>query len=503
MSKHSVPFEQKDEDDNEPEQKYARLLSPAGSLDLHNGKWSLGEVEHFLSIINQLKLQKPLGRKRNAEVFILISKELEKQLGSAKTPDQLRIKYMALRRQYFQAMLSGKQCQHFEALHELLQGCGDKYPETDSNLSSYGEEIVTDGDDALDASSSMPSNVRCKWVDGEVDVFLELITSMGLQAALLRKRNAKVFKLLSKEMAKRQYNKGPDKLRIKFQLLRRLYNKTKNGGDTFEYFEAMRKLLDPTEEELAAVDAKPILSSGSDSESNDSDDEDGDISQRGGAHFWTDEEVDAFLLIIKENGFFRALDGSKKRNFKTLVHISNILAKQSFKRTPHQLRNKLRLLIKRYREAKKDGLNHVRILPRHFQLFDELINAPKGLGRRSAQKPARSAPAPTAADPEFLSDSDSESSTSSCDLLRAAGESDDYEDAFEIAPEPTPLEVLTSMNEGQKKLVEYLKQSNDAFLRQQRDMQKVFLQDVTELMRKEREETIRRISELLGPKHPI
>ncbi|XP_041447716.1 uncharacterized protein LOC111076807 [Drosophila obscura] len=369
--------------------------------------------------------------------------------------------------------------------------------ETDSNLSSYADD---DGDDAMDTASSMPSNVRCKWAEGEVDVFLDLISSMGLQAALLRKRNAKVFKIISKEMAKRQYTKGPDKLRIKFQLLRRLYNKAKNGGDTFEHYEAMRKLLDPTEEELAAVDAKPILSSGSDSESNDSDDDDGDNSQRGGAHFWTDEEVDAFLLIIKENGFFRALDGRKKRNFQTLVHISNILAKQSFKRTPHQLRNKLRLLIKRYREAKKDGLSNVRILPRHFQLFDELINAPKGLKRRSPQKPARSAPARTAADPEYLLDSDSESSTSSCDLLRAAGESDDYEDAFEMATEATPLEVLSSISEGQRKLVEYLKHSNDTFLRQQRDMQKQFLQDMTELMRQDREETIRRISEMLEPR---
>ncbi|BFG03720.1 uncharacterized protein DMAD_02909 [Drosophila madeirensis] len=423
MSKHSVPFEENNEDDHEPEQKYARLLSPGSGLALDNGH----------------------GRSRS---------------------------------------VSGRKSRK-------------KDPETDSNLSSYDEEVAlptdTDGEaDAKDASSSMPSNVRCKWAEGEVDVFLDLITSMGLQAALLRKRNAKVFKLLSKEMAKRQYIKGPDKLRIKFQLLRRLYNKAKNGGDTFEYYEAMRKLLDPTEAELSAVDAKPILSSGSESESNDSDDDDGDISQRGGAHFWTDEEVDAFLLIIKENGFFRALDGSKKRNFQTLVHISNILAKQSFKRTPHQLRNKLRLLIKRYREAQTEGLSNVRILPRHFQLFDELVNAPKDLTRRSSQKPARSATART-----DLLDSDSESSTSSCDLLRAAGESDD----FEIATEPTPLEVLTSISEGQKKLVEYLKQSNDNFLRQQRDMQKQFLQDVTELMRQDREETLRRISEMLeGPK---
>jgi len=117
-----------------------------------------------------------------------------------------------------------------------------------------------------------------------VDILLDLIHSLGLRTALLRKRNAKVFKLLAKEMAKRNCHKGADKLRIKFQLLRRMYNKVKNGtGDTFEHFEAMRQVLDPTEEEAAAeAEAEANLSSASDSEFNDSDEEEGDASQKGG-----------------------------------------------------------------------------------------------------------------------------------------------------------------------------------------------------------------------------
>lgn len=130
--------------------------------------------------------------------------------------------------------------------------------------------------DALDASGSSVNIVaRCKWAEGEVDLLLDLIHTLGLRAALLQKRNAKVFKLLSKEMAKRNCHKGAEKLRIKFQQLRRLYNKVKNGtGKTFEHFEAMRLVLDPTEEEAAAdAEAEAHLSSASDSDFNDSDEE--------------------------------------------------------------------------------------------------------------------------------------------------------------------------------------------------------------------------------------
>lgn len=119
-----------------------------------------------------------------------------------------------------------------------------------------------------------------------MDLLFDLIHTLGLRSALLRKRNAKVFKLLAKEMAKRNCNKGADKLRIKFQLLRRMYNKVKNGtGDTFEHYDAMRQVLDPTEEEAAAAEAEANVSSVSEgSDFNDSDDNEGDESQKGGGN---------------------------------------------------------------------------------------------------------------------------------------------------------------------------------------------------------------------------
>lgn len=370
----------------------------------------------------------------------------------------------------------------------------------------------------------MHINARCKWTEGEVDMLLDLINTMGLRRALLSKRNAKVFRALAREMAKRNCNKGPEKLRIKFQLLRRMYNKVKNGtGETFEHFEAMRQVLDPTPEEAATGEADASLSTASETEFNDSEEDDGDPSQRGGnyelhaimkllktppfysaAHFWSDEEVDAFLLVIRDNGFFRALDGSRKRNFQTLVHISNILAKQSFKRTPHQLRNKLRMLLKRHREAKEHGLENVRILPRHFELFDELIKTPHENAKSTMQRPTRpmksycSKPPRPKAPPETETDN----SSSTCDLLRAAGESEDYEDALDAGEteQPTPMEALTAIMEGQQKLMNLIKTTNESFLRQQREQQQQFLEQVSELMRRDREETLRRIKELMPPK---
>ncbi|KAH8402380.1 hypothetical protein KR009_011778, partial [Drosophila setifemur] len=474
-------------------------------------KWTDGEVQFFLGFINKLKLQSPLRIKRNAKVFKAISKAMSRRY-CPKTPEQLRIKYHQLRKQYVRALNGAEPFEHFDAIHELVQGSGgasdleaeiesdsEGEVEADDDMNVLASE--TEGDEGMDAScSSIHINARCKWAEGEVDLLLDLINSMGLRTALLRKRNAKVFKLLAKEMAKRNCNKGPDKLRIKFQLLRRMYNKVKNGtGETFEHFEAMRQVLDPTADEAAAVDAEANLSSASDSEFNDSDEDDGDISQRG-VHFWTDEEVDAFLVIIRDNGFFRALDGSRKRNFQTLVLISNILAKQSYKRTPHQLRNKLRLLLKRHREAKEHGLDNVRILPRHFELFDELIKAPHENRKSAVERPMR--PRNTnytkPPEPKVLLESDSENSSSTCDLLRAAGESEDYEDALEM--EPTPQEALNAIIEGQTQLLAQVKASNESFLRQQREQQQQFLEQVTNLMRRDREETLRRISDLLQPK---
>ncbi|XP_065719891.2 uncharacterized protein [Drosophila suzukii] len=305
-------------------------------------------------------------------------------------------------------------------------------------------------------------------------------------------------------MAKRNCHKGADKLRIKFQLLRRMYNKVKNGtGDTFEHFEAMRQVLDPTEEEAAAeAEAEANLSSASDSEFNDSDEEEGDASQKGGAHFWTDEEVDSFLLTIRDNSLIHALDGSRKRNFQTLAHISNILAKQAIKRTPHQLRNKLRLLFKRHREAKEHGLDNVRILPRHFELLEELIQAPLENKRSIIPRPVRHTK-PAFSKPPSKSnvplESDSENSSSTCDLLRAAADSEDYEDAMEME-EPTPIEALSAIIDGQKQLLSQIKSANETFLRQQREQQQQFLLQVTDVMRRDREETLRCIREMLQPK---
>ncbi|XP_017061215.1 zinc finger and SCAN domain-containing protein 29 [Drosophila ficusphila] len=523
MSKFQT-FNGNDEDENETEQKYAHLLNSGNEnhsvLENNSGKasrckWTDEEVESFLGIIQQMKLQSPLQRSRNAKVFKVISREMARK-NCSKSPKQLKMKYHQMRRQYVRARNSGESFDHFEAIHELMQGNdgsdleGDLESDSDGDGENdedhFGPISETEGDDALDAScSSININARCRWAEGEVDLLLDLIHSLGLRSALLRKRNAKVFKLLAKEMAKRNCNKGADKLRIKFQLLRRMYNKAKNGsGETFEHFEAMRQVLDPTEEEAAAeAEAEGHLSSGSESEFNDSDDEEGDASQKFGAHFWTDEEVDSFLLIIRDNGFFRALDGSRKRNFQTLAHISNILAKQAIKRTPHQLRNKLRLLFKRHREAKEHGLQNVRILPRHFKLFDELIQAPRENRKNAIPRPARhikSSLSKQTNKSNIPLESDSENSDSSCDLLRAAAESEDYEDVMEMEAEPTPIEALTAIMEGQKQLLTQIKAANESFLRQQREQQQQFLAQISEVMRRDREETLRRINEMLTPK---
>ncbi|XP_052840287.1 uncharacterized protein LOC128254938 [Drosophila gunungcola] len=514
-------FNGNDEDENEIEQKYAHILDLENPSVLDNSsgkaircKWTDEEVEFFLGIVHQMKLQSPLRKARNEKVFKVVSRAMGKR-NCPKTPKQLKIKFQQLRRQYVRCRRSGGEpFEHFEAVHELLQGNGDSDLEAELESDSDGEAdedqsiqiSETEGDDALDASSSSINiNARCKWTEGEVDLLLNLIHSLGLRTALLRKRNAKVFKLLAKEMAKRNCKKGADKLRIKFQLLRRMYNKVKNGtGETFEHFEAMRQVLDPTEEEAAAAEAEAEanLSSASDSEE-DSEEEEGDASHKSGAHFWTDDEVDSFLLIIRANGFFQALDGSRKRNFQTLAHISNILDKQGIKRTPHQLRNKLRLLYKRHREAKEHGLENVRILPRHFELYDDLVQAPRENKKSVTPRPIRhikTALNKPASKQNLLLDSDSENSSSTCDLLRAAADSEDYEDALEMEVEPTPIEALSAIIEGQKQLLAQVRTANESFLRQQREQQQQFLLQVSDLMRRDREETLRRINEMLPPK---
>ncbi|XP_023160528.2 uncharacterized protein LOC111592515 isoform X2 [Drosophila hydei] len=526
------PKQQPETDDEEPEQelelnpdedikveqKYAQTLE----LELVNGdntnrstgstskmplrcKWAEGEVEALLNIIITHKLQAPLLRKRNAKVFKLLAREMARR-NFIKRPDQLRVKYHQLRRQYAKAKNGGESFEHFEDMHALLNGSlqhGESSAgEGDSDSNDSGEE---DGDVALGSDSEsevravIPSNARVKWAEGEVDIFLDIITSMGLQSALLRKRNAKIFKLLSKEMGKRSFDKAPEKLRIKFQHLRRQYNKAKNGGDTFEHFEAMHQLLNPVKKSGAESEAN--YSSGTESDYNYSDEGDADTSRTNrhpDSYYWTDHEVDAFLAIIKQQNLFRALDGSKKRNFKTLAYISNILAKQSYQRTPHQLRNKLRLLLRRYREVKKDGLRNVRMLPRHFEMLEDLMKKKRTTKTKASQNMTTTSMGVSSKPATPLeSDSEGSSSGSSCDLLRAAAESEEYEDAFEMPPEPTPLEVLTSISEGQKQLLSTLKESQERFLREQREMQAQFLQELSSVMRQEREATFHMLKELM------
>ncbi|KAH8416197.1 hypothetical protein KR222_010517, partial [Zaprionus bogoriensis] len=495
-------------------------------------KWAECELQAFLDIIGELKLQAQLLRKRNAKVYKLIAGEMAKR-SYVKSPEQLRLKYQQLRRQYAQAQAAGDggsaSLPHYAQLQALLE-CDSSGGELYSGEShDSAEEPEEELDAAMGTESesegalvaSMPSSARCKWAEGEVDVFLELITSLGLQSALLRKRNAKIFRLLSKEMAKRNYDKPPEKLRIKFQQLRRQYNKTKNGGgggggggECFEHYEAMDKLLNPAQQQQMVDEAQLSSSSESDyiySEAEGDGEAEAVRRRKAVTYYWTDHEVDAFLQIIKQQNLFRALDGSKKRNFKTLAYISNILAKQSYKRTPHQLRNKLRLLLQRYREV-KDGVKNVRMQPRHFDMLDDLMQK-----KRNAKATTTTTTAATETEtpslhvaikrsssqtalPALDSDSDASSSASSCELLRVAAAGEEAEDTFEMPAEPTPLEVLSSISEGQKQLLTLLSSSHENFLRQQREMQAQFLQQMSSIMRQEREATFRMLRELIQPK---
>lgn len=74
------------------------------------------------------------------------------------------------------------------------------------------------------------------------------------------------------------------------------------------------------------------------------------------------------------------------------------------------------------------------------------------------------------------------------------------EDSFEMPAEPTPIEVLTTISEGQKQLVTVLNNSHENFMRQQREMQAQFLREISSVMRQEREATFKMIRELMQPK---
>lgn len=495
----TLQLEHNDENTNRPSGFAGKLQSRC--------KWSDGELKAFCDIVTTLKLQAPLMRKRNEKVFKVISREMAKR-NFVKRPDELRDKYDQLKRQYAEAKKGGESIDQFEDMHALLNGSIQNGESSGGELES---DTIDSGEDDNNAhmesgsesegavASLIPSKARVKWAEGEVVIFLDLINSLGLQSAILRKRNAKIFKLLSKEMAKKFIDRPAEKLRIKFQQLRRQYNKTNRGGESFEHYEAMHKLLSYKDENPDAN-----FSSGSESDFIDSDDGDADSPKRQtDRYYWTDNEVDIFLSIIKKQNLFRALDGSKKRNFKILVYISNVLAKQSCKRTPHQLRNKLRLLLRRYREVKKDGVTTGRMQPRHFEILDDLVQKKRTSKSVSvAAKPAtneiKTSPKTV---PPVESDIDSFSDVeSSCDLLRAAAESEDGEESFVMPAEPTPLEVLTTISEGQKQLMTMLTTSHDSFLRQQREMQSQFLRELSNIMRQEREATVKMLRELMQPK---
>lgn len=153
-------------------------------------------------------------------------------------------------------------------------------------------------------------------------------------------------------------------------------------------------------------------------------------------------------------------------------------------------------------------MKNVRIHPRHFEMLDDLMQK-----KRTAKpvKPTTSSPveeepsggikmSPKTALETIEGDSDeSSASASSCDLLRTIA-AEDAEDSFKMPAEPTPLEVLTSISEGQKQLLTMLSKSHETFLRQQREMQTQFLREMSNIMRQEREATFRMLRELIQPK---
>lgn len=79
--------------------------------------------------------------------------------------------------------------------------------------------------------------------------------------------------------------------------------------------------------------------------------------------------------------------------------------------------------MRRYREVKKDGWKNVRMLPRHYEMLDDLMQKKRTSKSVKAAKEAASVikMSPKTVDPAE-SDSDASSSQSSCDLFRAAAE---------------------------------------------------------------------------------
>lgn len=119
---------------------------------------------------------------------------------------------------------------------------------------------------------------RCKWTSAEVETFLEIIHQLKLQAALRRARsNAKVFRMVSREMSRRNCPKSPKHLRVKFHQMRRQYARARNGGEPFEHFEAVHELMQG--EDVSDLDEE-ALESNSDMEADE--DQSGMISETEG-----------------------------------------------------------------------------------------------------------------------------------------------------------------------------------------------------------------------------
>lgn len=95
-----------------------------------------------------------------------------------------------------------------------------------------------------------------------MELFLGSIYQLKLQAQVHGKRNAKVFKVIAKEMAKKGYSKSAQQLQTKYHQLRRQYVRARNGGEPFDHFEALHELFQAS----GASDLEPEPDSDSEAE---------------------------------------------------------------------------------------------------------------------------------------------------------------------------------------------------------------------------------------------
>lgn len=122
-----------------------------------NRKWAEGELEAFLEIINAHNLQSSLLRKRNGKAFYLLSREMAKR-NFSQLPDQLRLKYHQLRRQYAKARKSGESLAHLDELQALF----------DDTKRGGGQEVdsansLDSGEEEFDAHMSSESESESRY----------------------------------------------------------------------------------------------------------------------------------------------------------------------------------------------------------------------------------------------------------------------------------------------------------------------------------------------------